>query len=73
MLGGVRTLVEFLDHFPIEGRDIVRLAAGHQASIDDHLAVHPVPPAFLISVFSDGQDVRVLPLTTPASTRSQGP
>ena len=33
---------EEADHRPIEGRDVVWLAAGDQASIDDNLLIHPI-------------------------------
>ena len=70
---GVRTLAELLDHFPIEGRisSGLRLVTKPRSTTTSRST--QFPPAFLISVFSHGQDVTVLPLTPPASTRSQGP
>ena len=32
---------EFLDHLPVEGREVRRLAAGHQPVVDEYLLVHP--------------------------------
>ena len=31
-----------LDHFSVEGRDVIRLAARYQTPIDDDLLIHPI-------------------------------
>src|SRR5687768_13640752 len=38
----VLALGDLLDHLVAEGREVVRLAAGHQAVVDVHLLVDPV-------------------------------
>ncbi len=31
-----------LNHFPVECRNVIRLTAGHQLTIADHLLIHPL-------------------------------
>jgi hypothetical protein len=32
---------EFLDHLPVEGRDVVGLARSHESLVDDDLLIDP--------------------------------
>jgi len=63
LLGVVSPFVEFLDHFSIERRDVVRFAARHQSVIDHDFFVHPFSAGVLTSVFIAGQEVSVRPRT----------
>src|SRR6476660_7123236 len=38
---------DFFDHLGVERGNVIRLAAGHQAVIDDDLFVHPIAPSIL--------------------------
>jgi len=69
----VPALLEFLDHFPVEGGDVAGLAARHETVVHDDLPVNPVGPGVLQVGPDDGQEVTRRPLTVPASIRVQGP
>ena len=72
--GGHRAgLGEQLDHRPVERRDVLRPAAGHQVPVHHRRLVHTTAPAFRRSVRSDGQDVICRPLASPASMIVHGP
>src|SRR5882762_5217377 len=69
----VAAFLEFLDDLAVEGRNIVRLAAGDQALIDDDLRSTHSASAFLRSVLSDGHQVTMRPRTASASISVHGP
>ena len=70
--GGARMLGEQLDHCPVEGRDVVGLAAGDQRAVDDARLVGPVG-AGVPEACSDGHEVMRRPSTPPAFIRVHGP
>ena len=62
------------DHLPVEGRDVVRLAAGDQVAVHHHLLVHPLGAGVPRSVLSDGQEVirRPPPPRPPSASTARG-
>ena len=72
-LARVLPLGELLDHRRVERRDVIGLAAGHKSLVDDDLLVDPVTAGVRTSVCTVGQDVKVRPRTTFASTSTHGP
>ena len=69
----VRALAELLDELRVEGRQVLRLRLVTSPPSTTHSSSTHVPPAFRMSVWSDGHDVSLRPLTTPASTSVHGP
>jgi hypothetical protein len=64
---------EGFDELVAEGGDVFGFAAGDEVAILHDFFVDPVGAAFFRSVWKEGQEVTVFPLTTSASTRPQGP